>query len=226
MTARLRLRTLSVALAAAVAAGPLLTACGEERAPRPAAAPSPVGSPAGTASPPGQTRDQAERKALLGATEVTWDKAAATAVAEVPRGKLADIELTWARPASGSPSPAGSPGTGARTPEWEATVAAQDGTAHAVRVDAVSGKVTSSLTDPDQDAEDKQEWAARLGAATVTPQQAAQTATGRTKGTVSAVQLDDEVWSVDVVTTNDWNKTTYDVDARTGKIVREHVDRD
>ncbi|MER7109074.1 PepSY domain-containing protein [Streptomyces sp. NPDC000229] len=223
MTAQLRLRTLSVAAAvcAAAAAAPLLTGCGDARESRvAAAAPSPYGSPTGTSSPRRPTQDQAERKALLGATKVPWDKAAGTAVGGVPEGKLAEIELTWARSAVGSPSP------GPRTPEWESTVVAKDGTAHTVRVDAVSGKVTESRIDPGQAPDDKRELADRLGAVTVTPQRAAKTATDRKKGTVTAVQLDDAVWSVDVVTTNDWNKTTYDLDAKTGKIVREHMDRD
>ncbi|MFF8830272.1 PepSY domain-containing protein [Streptomyces sp. NPDC015131] len=224
MTAPSRPRTLAAAaaLCAALAAAPLLTACGDQGETRPAAAPpSPAGSPTGSPSPGGRTQDQAERQALLQATKVPWDKAAGTAVAAVPQGRLADIELKWARATTGSPSP--SPGP--RTPEWEATVGAQDGTAHSVRVDAVTGKVTESRTDPGQDAEDKQEMAGLLKGATVTPQQAVKTATDRTKGTVTAVQLDDTAWSVDIVT-GDWNKTTYDIDAKSGSIVREHVDRD
>ncbi|MEV3989311.1 PepSY domain-containing protein [Streptomyces sp. NPDC049837] len=224
MTAQLRLRTVSVAAAvcAAVVSAPLLTACGDDTGESrvAAAAPTPYGSPTGTSSPRLATEDQAERKALIQATKVPWDKAAATAVRGVRQGKLAEIELKWARSAVGSPSP------GPRTPEWDTTVAARNGTAYTVRVDAVTGKVTESRVDPDQDPDDKRELADRLGAATVTPQQAVKTATDRKKGTVTAVQLDDTVWSVDVVTTNDWYKTTYDIDARTGKIVREHVDRD
>ncbi|ORT61192.1 PepSY domain-containing protein [Streptomyces sp. CB03238] len=225
MTAQLRLRrrivAVAVAACAVVATAPLLTACGDEREPRvAAAAPSPYGSPRGTASPHRLTEDQAERKALLEATKVPWDKAAGTAVGGVREGKLAEIELKWARSTIGSPSP------GPRTPEWVSTVAAQDGTAYTVRVDAVSGKVTESRVETGQAPDDKRELADRLSAAKVTPQQAVKTATDRKKGTVAAVQLDDTVWSVDVVTTNDWYKTTYDIDTRTGKIVREHVDRD
>ncbi|WP_235023903.1 PepSY domain-containing protein [Streptomyces sp. WAC05374] len=223
MTAQLRLRTVSVAAAvcAAVASAPLLTACGDTGGSRvAAAAPSPQGSRSGPASQRRHTEDQAERQALIQATKVPWDKAAATAVGGVEGGKLTEIELRWARAAVGSPSP------GPRTPEWDTTVAAGDGTAHTVRVDAVTGKVTESRVDPGQDPEDKRELAARVGAAKVTPQQAAKTATDRTKGTITAVELDDTVWSVDVVTTNDWYKTTYDIDTRSGKVVREHVDRD
>ncbi|GAA2480925.1 PepSY domain-containing protein [Streptomyces gobitricini] len=223
MTAQLRLRGLTavVAVCAAAAASPLLTGCGDAGEPRvAAAAPSPHSSPTGTASPRRLTEDQAERQALLKAAKVPWDKAAGTAVAGVREGKLAEIELKWARSAVGSPSP------GPRTPEWDTAVAAQDGTVHTVRVDAVSGKVTESRVEPGQDPDDKRELADRLGAATVTPQRAVKAATDRKKGTVTAVRLDDTVWSVDVVTTNDWYKTTYDVDARTGEIVREHVDRD
>ncbi|MEV4685412.1 PepSY domain-containing protein [Streptomyces kurssanovii] len=213
----------------------------------PAAAPSPTGtgsptsttSPTGTASPTGSpsptgtatrlTDDQAERRALVPAAKVTWDKAADTAVGEVSGSKLVEIELTRAEagstasPASPAPSPGG--------PEWAAEVATQDGTRHTVRVDAVSGRVIGSQPDPEQDAEDKQETADLLGKAKVTAQQAVKTATGRKQGTVSTVALDNDdagkvIWSVDVVTQNDWYLTTFDVDAASGQILREEVDRD
>ncbi|MGA5170546.1 MULTISPECIES: PepSY domain-containing protein [Streptomyces] len=223
MTRQFRLRGLpaAVAVCAAAATAPLLTGCGNADEPRvTAAAPSAPGTATATAPPRRTTRDQAERKALIQATEIPWDKAAGTAVAGVRDGRLTEIELRWARPTVASP------GAGPRTPEWDTAVAAPDGTLHTVRVDAVSGQVTESRVDPGQDQDDKRELTARLAAATVTPRQAADTATGRTKGTVTALQPDDAVWSVDVVTTGDWNKTTYDVDARTGKVVRRHVDRD
>ncbi|MGI5480888.1 PepSY domain-containing protein [Streptomyces lavendofoliae] len=222
---RLRVLTAVAAVCAATATAPLLTGCGEAREPRAAAAPtagasSPHRSPPASRAPQRLTEDQAERKALIGAAKVPWDKAAGTAVAGVGKGRLAGTELEWARSTVGSPS------AGPRTPEWVTAVAAEDGTVHTVRVDAVSGRVTESRVDPGQDRDDKRELSGRLRAATVTPQRAAGTATGRKKGTVTAVGLDDARWSVDVVTTNDWNKTTYDIDARTGKVVREHVDRD
>ncbi|WP_251096261.1 PepSY domain-containing protein [Streptomyces sp. Caat 7-52] len=86
-------------------------------------------------------------------------------------------------------------------------------------------------TESDQDTDDKSELADWLKKATVTARQAAQTATDKTRGTVTAVELEDSdggtpTWSVDVVTTDDWNKTTFDIDATDGKILREHVDRD
>ncbi|MGW0564010.1 PepSY domain-containing protein [Streptomyces sp. NPDC003016] len=160
----------------------------------------------------GLTEDQAERKALLPSAQVSYDKAASTAVGEVPGGKLTGIELK-----SG--------------PEWTAEVTAEDGTAHSVRIDAVSGKVTRSGAEADQDADDRRELADRLAGAKQTWQQAARTATEKKSGTVSSVQLDGNdggtlIWSVDVVTTDDWDKTTFDIDAASGKIVREHVDRD
>ncbi|MCZ9346048.1 PepSY domain-containing protein, partial [Streptomyces sp. TRM76130] len=71
----------------------------------------------------------------------------------------------------------------------------------------------------------------RLSEADQSAEQAAQAATDKTDGTVTAVRLDENddqklIWSVDVVTTDNWNKTTYDVDASNGEILREHVDRD
>ncbi|MBB4889626.1 PepSY domain-containing protein [Streptomyces netropsis] len=81
--------------------------------------------------------------------------------------------------------------------------------------------------DPDGD---KQELADLPGKAKVSPRDAAATALGRTKGTVTSVELDETdadavIWSVDVMTTGDWNKTTFDVDAAHRRILREHVDR-
>lgn len=207
----------------------------------PAAAPSPTGtgSPTDTASPTGSpsptgtatrlTDDQAERRALVPAAKVTWDKAADTAVGEVSGSKLVEIELTRAEadstasPASPAPSPGG--------PEWAAEVATQDGTRHTVRIDAASGRVIRSQPDPEQDTEDKRETADLLGKAKLTAEQAAKTATDRQQGTVSAVELGSDdtgkvIWSVDVVTQNDWYMTTYDIDAAKGEVLREEVDRD
>ncbi|WPO69455.1 PepSY domain-containing protein [Streptomyces sp. KN37] len=116
-------------------------------------------------------------------------------------------------------------------PTWETEVATTDGAAHTVRVDAVTGKADKAQAKKDEDADDKRELADRLRKATVTAQQAAETATGKTKGTVSSIELEDSdggapKWSVDVVTTDDWNKTTFDIDATNRKILREHVDKD
>ncbi len=110
-------------------------------------------------------------------------------------------------------------------------MATADGTVHRVEIDAVGGKVFRTGQDPDQDAGDKRELADRLKRAGQTPQQAVEKATGRSDGTVTGVELGENdanrlVWSVDVVTTRDWNKTTHDVDAASGEILREHVDRD
>ncbi|MFJ3816923.1 peptidase M4 [Streptomyces sp. NPDC090056] len=212
----------------------------------PSAPTSAPASPSGSASPR-LTDDQAERERLVPATKVTWDKATQTAVATVPQGKLVETELTWAPPnatASGSPRPSGSAyaspsvsadasasaspsaSPGARTPAWHASVAASDGTLHDVWVDGVSGKVISDKPDADQDAEDKQELADRLKRTTVTPEQAVQTATQDDKGTVTAVELDDDAWSVDVVNTSNWDKTTYDVSTTEQRVLRKEVDRD
>ncbi|MET9431002.1 PepSY domain-containing protein [Streptomyces sp. NPDC003036] len=225
-------RTLRVRAVAAVCAlagsAALVTACGAEEVTRAGAA-----APTPTHAPPSRpfTQDQADRKALVPAAKIPWDKAAATAVGEVPQGKLVEIDLkraTAASPSPATPSP-GTPTPG--TPLWAAEVATTDGTVRTVHVDAVTGKVTRSEADPDQDADDKRELADRLRTARQVPEQAVKTATDKKKGTVTAVHLDEDaanklIWSVDVVTTDDWYKTTFDVDATTGKILREHVDRD
>ncbi|MFI5664646.1 PepSY domain-containing protein [Streptomyces sp. NPDC051684] len=171
----------------------------------------------GSASPSGRlNEDQSERKKLLSATKVDWDKAARTAESEVSRSKLLEIELGDDKQGN---------------PEWDAEVVAQDGTGTDVRIDAVTGKVSGSTTDSDQDADDKTENSDKLAAAKITATKAADTATERKKGKVTAVALDDSdggstVWSVDVVTPATWDKTTFDIDAANGKVLNEHVDRD
>lgn len=191
------------------------------------------------------TEDQTERKALLASTKITFDKAVTTAEGAVAGSKLIDLELKGpgdadddtdqddddsASPsASASPSPSGS-SSASTGPEWVASVIAKDGTEHNVRIDAVSGKVLRSVVDQDQDAEDKSRTADRIAKAKQTPQQAAKTATDKTKGTVTSIDLDDNdknvlTWSVDVVT-KDWNKTTFGVDAASGALTSEDVDND
>lgn len=190
---------------------------------------------ASTSASASENEDKAERKALVPMAKVTWDKAADTAVKEVPDSKLVGLELkrtsAEATASTGSPSPSmPNPAPSQGSPEWEAKVAASDGTVHRIDIDAVSGKVFRTQAE-DQDADDKQEVSDRLDKATQTPQQAVKTATDKTKGTVTGVELDESddqkvQWAVDVVSTDNWNKTTVDVDAANGKILREDVDSD
>lgn len=207
---------------------------------------SPSGSPSGTAAQ--LTEDQTERKELLSTVKVTYDKAATTAVGEVSGGKLTDLDLEGlddddesaspsasasaspsgsASPsATGSPSPSGS-STG---PKWIAEVVEEDGTAHTVSIDAVSGDVIDSVTEAEQSDAEKQELADWVSKAQQTWKQAAKVATDKQKGTVTSLNLDENdsqtlVWQVDVVAA-DWNRTTFDVDAATGKITNEEVDAD
>ncbi|MER6308001.1 PepSY domain-containing protein [Streptomyces sp. NPDC001657] len=214
----------SAALCTAVAlGGTLLVGCGngntmgtgtpgrDSAAPSRAVAASAPGSPGTTL-----TADQTERKALIPAAKVDYARALKAAVAAVPASEPVAAEL------KGTP----------KSPYWRTVVATSDGTAHAVRVDAVSGKADPPHTESD-DADDKKELAARLDEATVTAQQAAETATAKTKGTVSSLELGEAdngsrkaAWSVAVVTTDDWNQTTYDIDATNRKVLRMHVDQD
>ncbi|MFC8132250.1 PepSY domain-containing protein [Streptomyces sp. NPDC057302] len=243
-----RLRVVG-ALCAVAASAALVTGCGSDsdksssadatsEAAKTIPKEAPSETPTGGAS---LTQDQQERKALLAATKVTYDKAAKTAVDKVSGGKLTDLDLDGvdddndndddddddaSQSPSASPSPSGSSGT----PQWVAEVAEKDGTVHEVRIDAVSGKVISSNPEKDQDADDKKELADRLTRVKQSPEQAAKTATDKKKGTVTSIGLDDNdsnalVWSVDVVT-KDWNKTDFEVDAAKGNITHEHVDRD
>lgn len=214
------------AVCAVLAAGALLTGCGDDKDSGSAASASATASGAspGSASPSSGspsasgklTEDQAERKALLPSAKVGYEKALTAATGAVSGSKPVSIELK--RGANGKA-------------EWDAEVATSDGTKSMVRVDAVSGKADKPRTDSDEDADDKKQLAEWLKKAEVTAQQAAQVATGRKEGTVTSIELDDndqkqEIWSVDVVTTNDWNKTTYDIDATDKKVLRTHVDRD
>ncbi|MFF5715580.1 PepSY domain-containing protein [Streptomyces buecherae] len=254
-----RLALTATCLAACVA---LLAGCGDDggdgdgdqasptaSATKASKAPSSPSQPGDSPSASGRlTDDQAERKALLPLARVDHAKAAETAVAKVPGGRLVDLELkgtggdrgdTGTDDAPGdagatdarAAGPSGTASPRARRAEWIAKVATKDGTAHRVRVDAGSGKVLDAAADADQDGDDKRELAAQLSKARRTPEQAAKAATDAKPGTVTSVELGDDdagalVWSVDVVTPRDGNKTTFAVDAVTGKVVGEHVDRD
>ncbi|THA68628.1 peptidase M4 [Streptomyces sp. A0958] len=244
-----RLRAAGAACALLAAA--LLTGCGQdsgststasETSEAARAVPEATGSPSASASksasPAQMTEDQKERKKLISATKVTYDKAMTTAEGAVKDSKLTKLELKGpgddesASPSpssTGSPSPSGSatPGAG---PQWVADVVAKDGTKHIVRIDAVSGKVVKSSEDSDQDAEDKTKMVKRIAEAKQTPQQAAKTAMAKKKGTVTSIDLDENdkdalVWKVDVVT-KDWNKTTFDIDADNGSVTHQETDRD
>ncbi|MGV9912627.1 PepSY domain-containing protein [Streptomyces tendae] len=244
------LRSLAVtgALGASVL---LLTACTNADTTRSSVAeaaqtesPSPTGTDTQSPSPtgsPSMSEDQTQRKDLVSATKVTWDKAADTAVKEVPEGKLVDLELkrveadATASPTgspTGSPSPSmPNPAPSEGAPEWEAKVAQSDGTLHRIDIDAVSGKVFRTMADPDQDPDDKTQVTEWLDKAKQTPQQAVKAATAKAKGTVTHVELGDNdnqqvVWGVDVVDKGNWNKTTVEVDAANGKVLSQKVDKD
>ncbi|MFF3952778.1 PepSY domain-containing protein [Streptomyces sp. NPDC001890] len=221
-------------LCAVAAVGGLVTGCGSEDADsgsRKTSGSAPTASAAAAAAAPSQsagvvesasaspgefTDDQAERKAIVPKVKVPYDKALKAATDAVPGTKPVSIELE---------------GTANGTPWWDAEVAKTDGSTFTVHVDAVSGKADKPRADADEDADDKRQLADLLGKAEVTPQQAAEVATDRTKGTVSSVELDDTdqgatIWSVDVISPKDWNKTTYDIDATSKKVLKEEVDRD
>ncbi|WP_406480746.1 PepSY domain-containing protein [Streptomyces platensis] len=212
-------RTIGLVCAVA-AAGALLSGCGssgsDTASPQKSAAPSRA-VPATAASPSGSLNaDQAQRKALVPKAKVDYGQALKAAIAAVPSSEAIAAEL------KGTPS----------SPYWDTVVATTDGTAYAVRVDAVSGKAQKPQPQSD-DPDDKQELAARLGKATVTAQQAAETATEKTKGTVTTIELGDAdhgndtvAWTVGVVTTDDWNETTYEIDATNRKVLWMHVDQD
>jgi uncharacterized membrane protein YkoI len=212
-----RTRTAAGVVCAAASCTLLLTGCGDNAGQQSSSgshASASASSAGGTTG--GLTEDQRERQGLIPADKTGYRKAASIAVHEVPGGTLIESELK--RDNNGKPV-------------WRTTVAAKDGTKNEVDVVAANGKVAGSRTDPDQDSDDKREVLNQLAEAKISSQKAVDTATGRTKGTVTSVELEDTdngttIRSVDIVTTNDWNKTTYDVNATNGKILRKHVDRD
>ncbi|MFG2139807.1 PepSY domain-containing protein [Streptomyces sp. NPDC048650] len=215
----------AIGLVCAVAAtGALLAGCsdgngkqsGAARAVKGASASPKDEAPAAASPSASLNEDQAQRKDLFPKAKVNYDQALRAAVAAVPGTKAVGADLDDGN------------GNG---PVWETRVATAGGTVSNVLVDAVSGKAGRPHTDSDDDQDDKSRLAAALKKATVTPQQAAQTAMAKTKGTVGAIELDDHddgslTWSVDVVSTSDWNKTTYGVDATNRKILWDHVDTD
>lgn len=208
-------------------------------------------SPSTSASPARLSEEQQKRKDVLDATKITFDKAAKAAVGAVSGSKLVDLELggldddnasgspspsgsaspTRSPSPTGSPSPSGSPSpTGsASDPEWVAEVAEKDGTAHTVRIDAVTGKVLGTTADDNQDADDKSRLVDMIGKATQTPEQAAKVATAKQKGWVTSIGLEENdddvlVWKVDVVDSS-WNQTDFEIDAAKGTIIAEVTEK-
>ncbi|MEU8995206.1 PepSY domain-containing protein [Streptomyces caniferus] len=199
---------------AVAAAGALLTGCGNSEKDKAPARPVPASAPASPST--SLNAEQAQRKALIPKAKVGYEQAMKAAVAAVPASEVIAAEL------KGSPA----------SPYWSTAVATTDGTVHSVRVDAVSGKAEQPRSESD-DSGDKQQLAARLSKAKVTAQQAAQTATDKTKGTVTTVELGDAqngsdavAWTVGVVTPDNWNETTYGIDATNRKVLYMHVNQD
>ncbi len=219
-------RRVAGGVCALAAAGALLAGCGgggggaspSSSGSSPSSPSSPSASRSGGGSSAGAgelTEDQRERKELLPKAKVGYDKAFAAATDVVADTEPVATELK-----------AGTDGH----PVWVTEVATSRGTAHVVRVDAVGGKAQQPQV-KQEDEDDRKKLAKRLDGAKVSARQAAATATDKKEGTVAAVELDDDdsgktIWSVDVVTPKDWNKTTYDIDASNRKVLREHVDRD
>ncbi|MFI1018713.1 PepSY domain-containing protein [Streptomyces sp. NPDC020965] len=236
-------RAAAVVCAVAVAV-PVVTGCGSERADSVVSAAEATQDASATPSAAASlSSERAQRRTLVESAKIGWDKAATTATGEVPQSELVELDLgrgssstdpshdTDATNDTNTASPSASPGPG--TPQWTATVALKDGTAHQVTIDAVTGKVLSSRLEQGQDTGDKQELAGLLAQATLTPQQAAATATEKHPGTVTGLQLDDGddsgndvVWETEVANTGDWTEADIEIDAVSGKILRERIDQD
>ncbi|MER6914561.1 PepSY domain-containing protein [Streptomyces sp. NPDC000594] len=227
---------------AVVASVPLVTGCGSDDSVVSAAdaTPTVTATPSAGAS---LSRERAQRQALVQSAKIDWSKAAETATGEVPQSELVELDLgRTPREASpsgtdgtASPSPAPTPGS----PQWTATVALRDGTAHIVTIDAVTGEVRQSRAEQGQDTDDKRELAGLLSRATRTPQQAVDAATKKFPGTVTGLQLSEDdgdddtsttgptvVWETEVADTDEWTEADIEVDAVTGNVLRERIDQD
>ena len=205
--------------ALAVLGGGLLTGCGDEDGGGGDGGSSPSAS-AGSGRPGGRfSEDQRERMKLIPKTKVPYDKALAAATRAVEGTEPVKAELDSGR--------------GGR-PQWETEVATRSGVAHTVVVDGVTGKAGKPRAE-DDDGDDRKELASWLRASRVSARQAAQAVIGEKKGTVTTIELDagdrggekgKVFWSVDVVTPENWTKTTYDIDVTDRAVLRTHVDRD
>ncbi|MFJ2116042.1 MULTISPECIES: PepSY domain-containing protein [unclassified Streptomyces] len=122
-----------------------------------------------------------------------------------------------------------------RTNVWEVDLYGEDGRAHELRVDAITGSVTTATSDDDADddagdrAEDRRENArdrAALRATTVDVKRAVAAALASAPGSVTSVALDDEAggrWEVDV-RGKDGRTHELNVHPQTAKVTVEHDD--
>ncbi|WP_324785921.1 hypothetical protein [Streptomyces sp. H51] len=141
--------------------------------------------------------------------ETGWDRAVLTAQSEVPGAKLLSVRIT---DASGP------------DPVWLTRVADQQGTVHAVRVEAIRGRFLGTSVPSGQSTARKTSTAALISSAKVLPYDAVDKVKQPDFGKVTDVGLEKgrqgrTVWSVTIVTVQGSPARVYQVDALTAEVV-------
>jgi uncharacterized membrane protein YkoI len=154
--------------------------------------------------PPPERRSQA-----LPQVETRYDRAALTALSEVPGTKLLSVRIT---------------DTSTPDPVWLTQVADQQGTVHTVRVDATHGRFLDTSVPAGQSPARKAGTAALVASAKVLPEDAVDEVKQPDFGKVTAVDLEKgvqgrTVWSVTIATLQSEQTQSYQVDAVTSEVV-------
>lgn len=145
---------------------------------------------------------------VLPQVETPYDRAVREALDEVSGSRLLSVALRRVS----EPQPV-----------WHTRVAAQDGTVHLVRVDAVHGRLLGTAVPDGQSAADKERVSA-LAASAQVPEEAVERVKGPDFGKVTGIRLEEgrqheAVWSVDVTTVRRDDTQTYLVDAVTKDVL-------
>ena len=111
--------------------------------------------------------------------------------------------------------------------EWEVQVVTPDGVEHEVRTSGDGTKLVGQPTTDDDDADDRAKHKARVKAAKIDFQQAAQAMTAAVDGNLTELNLDDHngttVWEGDVVD-DSGTKHEIKIDAGSGKVISKSTD--
>ncbi|WP_225813596.1 PepSY domain-containing protein [Streptomyces spinosus] len=161
---------------------------------------------AGTAC---QSQPPEHRPEALPQVEAPYDRAVLTALSEVPGTTLLSVRVTDVS----SPNPV-----------WLTRVAEQNGTVHAVRVDAIHGRFLGTSVPGDQGQAQKARMAALIASAKVLPHDAVDKVKQPDFGKVTDVSLEKDnqgrpVWSVTIDTVQGGQTHVYQIDAVTSKVV-------
>ncbi|AQS71294.1 PepSY domain-containing protein [Streptomyces pactum] len=146
---------------------------------------------------------------VLPQVEAPYERAVRMALDEVPGSRLVSVTLRRVS----DPRPV-----------WYTRVAARDGTLHAVRVEAVHGRLLGTAVPDGQSAADKERVATLVASAKVLPEAAVEQVKGPEFGKVSGIRLEwdrrhEAVWRVEVTTVRRDDTQTYLVDAVTKDVL-------